>query len=52
MWSNRKFLSLVFPIFSLWAKELVIFDYSGHSPMDTEAAKLVDEVVEFVELYK
>ena len=33
-------------------KELVIFDYSGHSPMDTEAAKLVDEVVEFVELYK
>lgn len=33
-------------------KELVIFDYSGHSPMDTEAAKFVDEVVEFVELYK
>ena len=33
-------------------KELVIFDYSGHSPMDTEAARFVDEVVEFVELYK
>lgn len=33
-------------------KELVIFDFSGHSPMDNEASKFADEVEEFVELYK
>lgn len=33
-------------------KELVIFDFSGHSPMDSEAAKYADEVEKFVELYK
>jgi pimeloyl-ACP methyl ester carboxylesterase len=33
-------------------KELVIFDFSGHSPMDTEAGKFVSEVIEFVDTYK
>lgn len=33
-------------------KKLVIFDFSGHSPMDTEAGKFVAEVVEFVDTYK
>jgi pimeloyl-ACP methyl ester carboxylesterase len=33
-------------------KKLVLFDYSGHSPMDNEPAKFVDEVKAFVELYK
>ncbi|MFK7948700.1 MAG: alpha/beta fold hydrolase [Saprospiraceae bacterium] len=33
-------------------KKLVIFDFSGHSPMDNEAATFADEVEEFVELYK
>lgn len=33
-------------------KKLVIFDFSGHSPMDNEAAKFSDEVEAFVELYK
>lgn len=33
-------------------KKLVIFDLSGHSPMDNEASKFSDEVEEFVELYK
>jgi proline iminopeptidase len=33
-------------------KKLVLFDFSGHSPMDSESAKFVDEVKTFVELYK
>jgi len=33
-------------------KKLVIFDFSGHSPMDTEADKFVTEVIEFVDTYK
>jgi pimeloyl-ACP methyl ester carboxylesterase len=33
-------------------KKLVIFDFSGHSPMDSEPGKFVVEVVDFVETYK
>jgi pimeloyl-ACP methyl ester carboxylesterase len=33
-------------------KKLVLFDFSGHSPMDNEPAKFVDEVKTFVELHK
>lgn len=33
-------------------KKLVIFDFSGHSPMDSEAATFSDEVEMFIELHK
>jgi len=33
-------------------KEIVIFEHSGHSPMNNEAELFVKEVVDFVELYK
>ena len=33
-------------------KKFVLFEESGHSPMDNEPAKFVAEVVEFVEQYK
>lgn len=33
-------------------KELVIFQYSGHSPMNNEPVLFVQEVTDFVELYK
>lgn len=34
------------------SKELVIFEYSGHSPMDNEPVLFVQEVIDFIELYK
>jgi pimeloyl-ACP methyl ester carboxylesterase len=34
------------------SKKLVIFDFSGHSLMDNEAAKFSDEIITFVELHK
>lgn len=33
-------------------KELVIFDHSGHSPMSSEPELFVQEIVDFIELYK
>lgn len=33
-------------------KELIIYDFSGHSPMDNEAAKFADDVERFIELHK
>ncbi|MFK7784630.1 MAG: alpha/beta fold hydrolase [Crocinitomicaceae bacterium] len=33
-------------------KELVIFQFSGHSPMDNEPVLFVQEVSDFIELYK
>jgi len=33
-------------------KELVIFNHSGHSPMNNEAELFVTEVIDFIELYK
>jgi pimeloyl-ACP methyl ester carboxylesterase len=33
-------------------KELVIFEHSGHSPMSNEPMLFVEEVIDFVELYK
>lgn len=33
-------------------KELVIFQYSGHSPMNNEPVLFVDEVSDFIEQYK
>lgn len=33
-------------------KELVLFEHSGHSPMDTESDLFVEEVLEFVVAYR
>ena len=33
-------------------KKLVIFEKSGHSPMDHESTKFANEIIEFIEAYK
>ncbi len=41
-----------FDLVNTTQKELVIFDHSGHSPMSSEPELFVQEVVDFIELYK
>lgn len=33
-------------------KSLVIFDESGHSPMDSETAEFMDLLISFIEKYR
>ena len=41
-----------FNLVNTTSKEIVIFEHSGHSPMNNEPVLFVQEVCDFVELYK